>query len=53
LEIIVEGYQQDPQAQQLLTELSVVTPNDKGYALVDGIIKHKGRIWLGNHKEAH
>ena len=53
MEIIVEGYQQDPQAQQLLTELSVVTPNDKGYALVDGIIKHKGRIWLGNHKEAH
>ena len=53
LEIIVEGYQQDPQAQQLLSELSVVTPNDKGYALVDGIIKNKGRICLGNHKEAH
>ena len=53
LEIIVEGYQQDPQAKQLLTELSVVPNNAKGYELVDGIIKYKGKIWMANHKEAH
>jgi hypothetical protein len=52
LEIIVEGYQEDPQAKQLLTELSIASPNSQGFALVDGLIKHKGRIWLGHHTEA-
>lgn len=23
--------------------------NDKGYTLVDGVIKHKGRVWVGNN----
>lgn len=53
LEIIVEGYHQDPQTRQLLTKLSITGANDKGFALVDGLIKHKGKIWLGNHLEAH
>lgn len=53
LETVVEAYQQDPQAQQLLQELSLVGHNDKGYALVDGVIRYKGRIWLGSHTEAH
>jgi hypothetical protein len=53
MEIIIEGYQQDTQAKQLLTELSLCPQNDKGYSLVDGILKHKGRIWLGNNNEAH
>jgi hypothetical protein len=53
LEIIVEGYHQDPQTRQLLTELSITGANDKGFALVDGLIRHKGKIWLGNHSEAH
>ena len=53
LEIIKEGYQHDPEAKQLLAELSVVGTNDKGYTLADGVIRHKGKIWLGNHKEAH
>ena len=53
LEIIIEGYQQDPDAKQLLAELSVVGTNDKGYTLTDGVIRYKGKIWLGNHKEAH
>ena len=52
MEIIVEGYQEDPQAKQLLIELAISGPNDKGFTLVEGIIKHKGRIWLGNHAEA-
>lgn len=53
LEIIVEGYHHDDQSKQLLAELAISGTNDKGYSLVDGIIKYKGRIWLGNHKEAH
>jgi hypothetical protein len=36
-------------AQQLLTELSICSPNDKGLELVNGLIKFKGRIWIGNN----
>ncbi|CAD6341124.1 unnamed protein product [Miscanthus lutarioriparius] len=52
LEIILEGYQQDDQTKQLLTELSITGSNDKGFTLSDGLIKYENRIWLGNHKEA-
>jgi hypothetical protein len=31
MEKVVEGYNDDPQAQELLTELSLTSPNDKGY----------------------
>lgn len=53
LEIVTEGYQQDEATKQLLAELAIAGSNDKGFTLVDGIIKYKGRIWLGNHREAH
>ena len=53
LEIIVEAYQKDPPTKQLLTELSLTQSNDKGFSLQDGLIKYKGKIWLGNHQEAH
>ncbi|WVZ71633.1 hypothetical protein U9M48_020200 [Paspalum notatum var. saurae] len=53
LEIIMEGYQQDPQTKELLTELSLTGSYGKGFSLVDGVIRFKGRIWLGSHKEAH
>ena len=53
LEIVIEGYQQDPATKELLIELSLTGSNTKGYSLVDGVIRYKGRIWLGKHKEAH
>lgn len=53
MEVIIEGYQQDDAAKTLLTELSLIGQNDKGYTLVDGVIKYKWRVWLGNHEEAH
>jgi hypothetical protein len=53
LEIIAEGYQKEPAAQALLSELDITGSNDKGYTLEAGIIRYKGRIWLGNHTEAH
>lgn len=42
----------DPEAKQLLTRLSVVSPDDKGFTLHEGVIKLKDRIWIGNHEEA-
>jgi hypothetical protein len=53
MEIVIEGYQQDKQCKTLLTELSLTGSNNKGFTLQEGIIRYKGRIWLGNHKEAH
>lgn len=40
LEIIVEGYSQDPETKQLLTKLSLTGSNDKGYTLSDGRIRY-------------
>lgn len=37
----------DEHAQQLLTELAIVNPNAAGYSLVEGLIRHKQKIWLG------
>lgn len=53
LEIVIEGYQQDDSSKQLLSELALTGSNDKGFSLIDGVIRYKGRIWLGQHKEAH
>jgi hypothetical protein len=52
LEIVLEGYHQDEDSKKLLAELALTQSNDKGFALVDGVIRYKNKIWLGNHKEA-
>jgi hypothetical protein len=53
LETVIEGYQKDDQTKALPTELYLFKTNDKGFSLSDGVIRYKGRMWLGNHKEAH
>jgi hypothetical protein len=53
LEIVIEGYANDAQAQKLLTELSLTKSNEQGFSLQDGVLRHKGRVWLGSHKSAH
>ena len=52
LEIIVESYLQDPQAKQLLSQLSITSPDTQGFSLHDGVIKLHDRIWVGNHTGA-
>jgi hypothetical protein len=47
-----EGYDEDPAAKQLLTELAVSSDNQKGYSLQDGVIRYQGRIWVGNNSAA-
>jgi hypothetical protein len=49
-----EGYSDDVQAQKLITELSA-TPNHtnkEGFALTNGLLRYKGRIWVGNSQLA-
>lgn len=44
LEKLQQGFEDDPQAKQLLTELSIQSDNEKGYTLQQGIIRYKGRV---------
>jgi hypothetical protein len=47
---VVQGYQHDSQAQELLTQLTISSNNDNSqFTLVQGVIRHKGRVWLGNN----
>lgn len=47
-----ESYVEDPMAQQLLTELAISPDNSKGYTLKEGVIRHKGRVWVGSNNTA-
>jgi transposase InsO family protein len=43
---VVQGYEQDPNAQQILQKHATGTSTGP-YTLTNGVIRHKGRIWLG------
>lgn len=49
LEKLQLGYEDDPVSKQLVTELSLSNQNDRGYSMKDEIIRHKGRVWVGNN----
>jgi hypothetical protein len=33
--------------------MSIQGSNEHGFALVDGVTRHKGKIWLGTHGAAY
>ncbi|XP_026396247.1 uncharacterized protein LOC113290871 [Papaver somniferum] len=45
---IISSYTEDPLAQQLISELHI-TPNNKIYSLIDGILRFKSRLYVGSH----
>jgi hypothetical protein len=47
-----EGYEDDPETQQLLTDLTIIGSNSKGYSLHNGVIRIHGRVWVGNNTTA-
>ena len=46
---LMQGYSDDSDTKELLTELAVSGSNSKGFTLLDGIIRYKGRVWIGNN----
>ena len=46
---VLNSYATDPQAKQLLTRLAISSPDEAGYSLEQGLIKHKGTIWIGQN----
>lgn len=49
LEDVSAFYSSNPEAQQLLSRLSMSETPDPHFSLLDGIIRFDGRIWLGTN----
>lgn len=46
---VVQGYANDPQAQRLLAKLATAPAGCGPFVLVDGLLRHNNRIWVGNN----
>jgi hypothetical protein len=49
LQEIIEVYQTDAAAKAKLTQLAINTDSGGDFTLWDGLLHHRGRIWLGNN----
>lgn len=49
---LIQSYHDYADDEQLLTELAVTSPNTKGFSLTEGVIRLKGRVWIGNNQLA-
>jgi hypothetical protein len=46
---VLNSYATDPQAQELLTQLAIQSPNEKGFSLDNGLIRKGNLIWIGSN----
>ena len=49
IQAVINSYVTDARAQELLAQLAVHSPNEQGYSLQQNLIRHKGRIWVGDN----
>jgi hypothetical protein len=49
LQKIIEGYKTDTAAQAKLAQLAITPASGGDFTLRDGLLRHRGRIWLGNN----
>ena len=49
LQEVVNSYVTNSQAQELLTQLAVHSPNEQGYSLEQGVIRCRTKIWVGSN----
>jgi hypothetical protein len=49
LQEVLNSYATDQEAQHRITKLVVSSPNAHGYALVQGVIRLHGRVWIGSN----
>lgn len=50
MEEVITGYAQDSKAQQLITQLAIGPVANGQFTLQQGILRFRGRVWLGNNK---
>ena len=53
LEEVVESYKDDIKAQELLQQLSVQPKSKNNFQLIQGVLRYKGCIWVGNDCGLH
>lgn len=53
LQEVLNSYEMDVKAQELLVELAVTGSNEDGYSLDKGVIKFKGKILIGDNTGLH
>jgi hypothetical protein len=46
---VLNSYKTDSSAQELLLQLAILSPNQDGFSLDNGIIKKHGKIWVGSN----
>ena len=46
---VLNSYATDTQAQQLLQQLALASPNEQGFSLEKRLIWFKGKIWIGHN----
>ena len=49
LQEVLNSYVTDANAQTLLTQLTLASPDPQGYSLMDGLIRYYGHIWIGEN----
>lgn len=50
LEAVKQGYNEDQQCTGLLAAAAMQAPIESPFAVQDGLIRYKGRIWIGKNK---
>jgi hypothetical protein len=48
---VIQGYQSDPQAIKLISQLAIDPNAVVDYSLCKGLLRHKNRIWVGNNPQ--
>ena len=49
LQEVLNSYATDPKAQQLLAQLAIHSPDASGFSLHQNLIRHKGKVWIGDN----
>ena len=52
LDEVKKGYQNDPACSNKLATAATGAPLDGPFTVVDGLIRYKGRVWLGSNAAA-
>ncbi|XP_073353779.1 uncharacterized protein [Aegilops tauschii subsp. strangulata] len=47
LQEVANSYKTDPDSQELLAKVAVTAVNDQGRTLQNGVIRQRGRLWIG------
>lgn len=50
---MADSYRDDPAAQDMLTKLAVDPDVVPHFSLKDGLLRYKGRLWVGNAPALH